>query len=187
MIEGDLKICMECVTFLSEIHQFVTRTKLIDTMFMEMAEVEQQFMQHPEALMAPDEIAQLTVSEMPPPLPREYEYEKSLNSLRLKFGLKPLETQVEVLINLFDESITGALEIKLESEIEEEDENDDHDLSESDEEEEEDESEIEQLSDSQLRKHEESLHQGESSDTERERPKMRKKKYRKSDEEKLFE
>lgn len=155
-------------------------------MFMEMAEVEQQFMQHPEALMASDEIAQLAVSEMPPPLPKEYEYEKTLNSVRQKFGLKPLETQVEVLINLFDESITGALEIKLESDIEEEDENDDHDASESDDEEE-DESEIEQLSDSQLRKHEESLHQGESSDTEREQPKRRKKKYRKSDEEKLFE
>lgn len=184
MIEGDLKICMECSSFLSDIHQFVARTRLIDTMFMEMAEVEQQFMQHPET-MAPDEIAQLTVSEMPQPLPKEYEYEKSLNSVRQKFGLKPLETQVEVLINLFDESITGALEIKLESDIEEEDENDDHDVSESDEEE--DESEIEQLSDSQLRKHEESLHQGESSEAEREQPKRRKRKYRKSDEEKLFE
>lgn len=127
----------------------------------------------------------------------ESEYERSVNSVREKFGLatnsfnsaEP-EPQVESLTNLFDE---GALEIKLESDMTED--FDVHDalsdqesiITESSEEDEENESDIEQLSDSQLRKHEESLFQDDSSDSGKEERKKRRKKYKKSDEEKLFE
>lgn len=131
-------------------------------------------------------------------LSKHDEAESFLNSVRQKFGLKPVVTQVEDSIeNLFDETniIQGALEIKLESEAGDyevaEQYSDDQDFSESseeDEEEEEDESDIEELSDSQLRKHEDSLQfKDESSESGREGRKCRRRKYRKSSEEKLFE
>lgn len=126
------------------------------------------------------------------------EYEKSVNSVREKFGLTissysaTVEPQVEALTNLFDE---GALEIKLESEIGDFDEV--HDTlsedqesinTESSEDEDENESDIEQLSDSQLKKHSESLQfHDDSSDSGKFERNKRKKKYKKSDEEKLFE
>jgi hypothetical protein len=134
-------------------------------------------------------------------LPKESEIEAMLSNTRHKFGLKPLEVQIESIENLFDETniIQGALEIKLESEAGDyevtehysEDQNfsdsstDDED---EEEEEEEDDSEIEELSDSQLRKHEDSLHlKDESSDSGQEDRKSRRRKYRKSSDEKLFE
>lgn len=177
-MEGSIKICIDCNSFLNEIYQFVAKSKLIDAMFLEIAQIEQQ--QPAQELI--DEISQQ---------PKEFEYERHIVSIRHKFGLKPLEMPLEALSNLFDESnITGALEIKLESDIGEfevvhDELSDDQDMSESSEEEE-DESEIEQLSDSQLKKHEESRDEDSSSDGHEER-KKRRKKYRKSDEEKLFE
>ena len=161
-------------------------------MFLEIEQVEYQ-QQHPDAAELHDQILQVSQLQdcaMPSSQPKQ-EYESVLNSVRHKFGLKPLEMTVETLNNLFDESnITGALEIKLESDIGEFEAHDalsdDQDYSESSEEE--DESDIEQLSDSQLRKHEEThQYQDESSESEHEERKKLKKKYRKSDEEKLFE
>lgn len=188
MLEINFKICIECYNFLSEVYQFVTKTKLIDAMFME---IEQQSLQPPE--LEQEQFPRLDCAIPPPLPPKEFEYENSINSVRQKFGLKPLETNIEQLSELFDESnITGALQIKLESdigdfELQEGLSEDDANLSESSEEEEDD-SEIEQLSDSQLRKHEESVQfQDESSESDREERKKRKRKYRKSDEEKLFE
>lgn len=189
-MEGNFKICVECNQFLNEIYQFVARTKLIDAMFTELSEVEQvEQQQHPEdQKFIQDEVSQ----------PKEYELERSVLSIRQKFGLKPIipPFPTEALSNLFDEQdndgiISTALEIKLESEIGDFDVQDalseDQEQSESSEEED-DESEIEQLSDSQLRKHEESLQfQDDSSDSGREDRKKLKKKPRKSDEEKLFE
>lgn len=161
-------------------------------MFIEIEQIDQQ--QEPEVdtqeMSIQDDIAQLQNCEIPPDLHKEFEYEKSVNSVRHKFGLQPLETQVEALNHLFDESnITGALEIKLESDAGEFDahdtlSDDQEEFSESSEEE--DESEIEQLSDSQFRKHEESLQFRERSLDLEERKKL-KRRYRKSDEEKLFE
>lgn len=191
-MESNLKICVECNNFLNEIYHFVAKTKLIDAMFMEIEQVKYQ--QHPDV---PDlqtlQVSQLQDCAIPPPELKKHEYENHLNSVRHKFGLKPFE--MTVLNNLFDESnITGALEIKLESDIGDFETHDalsdDQDFSESSEEE--DESEIEQLSDSQLRKHEESHQsrhqfQDESSESEHEERRKSKKKYRKSDEEKLFE
>lgn len=121
--------------------------------------------------------------------------EKMINNIRHKYGLEVLETQVEQFNVLFDESnVTGALEIKLESDLCDFDStelSEEHILSESsgeeEEEEEEDESGIEQLSDSQLKKHDESLQFQESSESDHEKCKKRRKKYRKSEEEKLFE
>lgn len=170
--EPDFKICLECNSFLSDIHQFATKAKLIDAM---LAEIE-------------------TVEQLHDPSQLDNQIE-NLNIVRQKYGLDLLETPAEQLSSLFDESnITGALEIKLESDICDfeaalsEEQNEEQHLSESSEEEDEDESEIEQLSDSHYRKHEESLQfQGESSDSDGEQRKRRKKKYRKSDEEKLFE
>lgn len=189
---NNLKICIECNNFLNEVHHFVAKTKLINTMFMEIEQIEHHQQQHPETTEELlDEVSQLQDCSIPPPQHKEYEYESNVNSVRHKFGLKPLEMPVETLSSLFDESnIAGALEIKMESDIGEFDVHDalseDHEFSESSEEE--DDSEIEQLSDSQLRKHEELLQfQEESSDSEREERKKHKKKYRKSDEEKLFE
>lgn len=160
-------------------------------MFIEIEQIElQQPEVDPQDILIQDDIAQLQNCEIPPDLHKELEYEKNVNSVRHKFGLQPLEIQVEALNNLFDESnITGALEIKLESDA---GDFDGHDaLSEDEEEfsessEEEDESEIEQLSDSQFRKHEESLQFRDRSVDVEERKKL-KRRYRKSDEEKLFE
>lgn len=197
-MERNFKICVECNNFLNEIYQFVAKTKLIDAMFMEIEQVEYQ-QQQPDVPELQDQILQVPQSHPQPqdcaiaaPEPKEHEYESHINSVRHKFGLKPLEMTAETLNNLFDESnITGALEIKLESDLGDFEAHDtlsdDQDFSESSEEEE-DESEIEQLSDSQLRKHEEShQYQNESSESEHEERKKLKKKYRKSDEEKLFE
>lgn len=125
------------------------------------------------------------------------DYERSVNSIREKFGLTTTfsltstEPQVEALTNLFDE---GALEIKIESEMIED--FDVHDtlsdqesiITESSQDDEEIESDIAELSDSQLRRHEESLQfQDDSSGSGQEERKKRRKKYKKSNEEKLFE
>lgn len=196
-MEGNFKICAECNSFLNSVYQFVTKTKLIDAMFLEFEQVEFQT-QLPEPTEVQDQMnqvsqlqdSQLQDCAMPPSEPK-LEYENYVNDVRHKFGLKPLDMSVEVLNNLFDESnITGALEIKLESDLGDFEAHDtlsdDQEFSESSEEE--DESEIEQLSDSQLRKHEEThQYQEESSESEHEERKTKKKKYRKSDEEKLFE
>jgi hypothetical protein len=144
----------------------------------------------------------LQLPECSEDLPKQSEIETTLSNARHKFGLKPLEVQVGSIGNLFDETniIQGALEIKLESDVGDyevtEHYSDVQDFSDSsseddeeeEEEEEEDDSEIEELSDSQLRKHEDSLQlKDESSDSGQEDRKSRKRKCRKSSEEKLFE
>lgn len=193
-MENNLKICVECNIFLNEIYHFVAKTRIIDAMFLEIEQIENHQQQHPEVqedFLIRDELPQLQACVVPQTQPKESDYEKNINSIRQKFGLKPLEMPVENLNSLFDESnITGALEIKMESDLGEFDTTDalseDHEYSESSEEE--DDSEIEELSDSQLRKHDELLQfRDESSDSEQEERKKHKKKYRKSDEEKLFE
>lgn len=169
----------------------MTKTRIIDEMFIEIEQAEQLQQQqlqalHPEhpELLVQDENAQS----------KEFDYSGHILSIREKFGLKPLVTPVETLSSLFEEqdNITGALEIKLESDIEDFDvqdalSEDQEEISESSEEDEEEDSEIEQLSDSQLRKHEELQLLNETSELGREDRKKRKRKYRKSDEEKLFE
>jgi hypothetical protein len=190
-MEINFKICIECNNFFNEIYQFLSKTRLINQMFIE---IEQQ--KTPEVSMNQEGNQESCVDSTEQP--NDLEYEKMINDTRQKFGLKPLEIQVESLSNLFDESnITGALEIKLESDagdfeiadaLSEEQEHCESSEEEEEEEDDEDESEIEQLSDSQLKRHEESLqYNNESSDSGREERKKRRKKYRKSDEEKLFE
>lgn len=188
LLETDFKICIECNQFLSEIYQFVAKTRIIDEMFMEIAQIEQQQMVQQQQLQNPETPELLIQDEMVQS--KEFNFDVHILSVRDKYGLKPL-VPVETLGGLFDEqdNITGALEIKLESDIEDFDaqdalSDDQEEISESSEEEE-DESEIEQLSDSQLRKHEES--RSELSESGRDERQKRKKKYRKSDEEKLFE
>lgn len=120
------------------------------------------------------------------------EYEQTVNSIRRKFGLECLETPAEALKNLLvDTNLSGALEIKIESEmgnfvVQEAVSG----YSES-EEDEEDDSEIEQLSDSQLLKHDQLMQsRAQSSESEQEVqsvPAKRKKKYRKSNDEKMFD
>lgn len=189
LLETNFKICIECNQFLNEIYQFVTRTRIIDEMFMEIAQVEQQQMIQQQQLQNPESPELLIQDEMVQS--KELNFDVHIVGVRDKYGLKPL-VPVETLSGLFDEqdNIAGALEIKLESDIEDFDaqdalSDDQEENSESSEEEEEDESEIEQLSDSQLRKHEES--RSELSESGRDERQKRKKKYRKSDEEKLFE
>lgn len=150
---SEYKICFECNNFLNELMFFVTKSKLIDSMF--------QFL----------EIEENSQSS------------QQLNDVRQKFGLDLLDTQISGLESIKLEGDICDFEVTLSEE---------QNLSESSEEEEadedEDEEEIEQLSDSQFRKHEEALQfQEESSGSDREQRKKRKKKYRKSDEEKLFE
>lgn len=192
-MESNLKICVDCNNYLHDIYQFVAKTKLIDAMFLEIEQIEHQHQPevNSQEMLIHDDISQLQDCEIPPALHKEFEYEKSVNSVRHKFGLQPLEMQVEAISNLFDETnITGALEIKLESDtgdFEAHDvlSDDQEEFSESSEEE--DDSEIEQLSDSQLRKHEERLQSGREQSPDLEDRKKTKRKYRKSDEEKLFE
>lgn len=192
-MEHNFKICVECNQFLNEIDQFLTKTRIINEMFIEIEQVEQLQQQqqqhqtiHPEnpELLVQDENAQ----------PNKFDYNEHILSIRVKFGLQPSLTPGETLSNLFSEpdNITEALEIKLESDIEDFDvqdalSEDQEEISESSEEDEEEDSEIEQLSDSQLRKHEELQLLNETSESGREDKKKRKRKYRKSDEEKLFE
>lgn len=120
------------------------------------------------------------------------EYEEIVNNIRKKFGLVCTETPAEALKKLLVETdLAGTLEIKLESEM------DDFEVQEAvsgyseSEEEEEDDSEVAQLSDSQLRKHDELMQsQGQSSESDREVQSVqvkRKKKYRKSNDEKMFD
>jgi hypothetical protein len=174
----------------------VAKSKLIEAMFEEIQQIEIEAGDSAlEAQFASEEVVE----------PQECvasEYERNINSIRHKFGLSVLaysaaEPQVEAaLTNLFDE---GALEIKIESEVGDFDDEEVHDalsedresiISESSEDDEEIESlsDIEQLSDSQFKKHEESLQfQDESDSGQEERLKKRRKKYKKSDEEKLFD
>lgn len=165
-------------------------------MFLELEQFESLAVEEekPEALLG-DDLKVESNEILAPPL-RVLGHEQNINSVRHKFGLKTLESAMEEeFASILDEShTTGALEIKLESEIAEfeatdafSEGQDDH--SESSEEEEESETEdIEQLSDSQLRRHEDSLQlQEESSDSDLEQQPRRRKKYRKSDDEKLFE
>lgn len=157
-------------------------------------EIESQVQEHPETpeALIENELIKLQDGSMIIPQLKENEFEVNINSIRHKFGLNTIETAAETLSNLLDDAnITGALEIKLENEIGEFEVNDEAVSEQDDEssEEEDDDSEIEQLSDSQLKKYEESLHfQDESSESEHEaEPKKPRRKYRKSDDEKLFE
>lgn len=194
IIEAEFKICIDCNTFLTEVHQYTLQCRNVQNMFIEIDhQLSQQNLEQNFQVPECSEIA-----------PRPSEIDITLSNVRHRYGLKPLEVQVEAIENLFDETniIQGALEIKLESDVgdyeimedqlsvhssDEEDEEDEDD-EEEEEEEEEDESEIEELSDSQLRKHEESLElKDELSDGTQEERKRRKRKYRKSNEEKLFE
>lgn len=190
-MERNFKICVECNQFLSEIYQFVTKSRIFDQMFMEFEQFE-QLQQQPQHLENPELLIQ---SELVEP---KYDYEEHIMSIREKFGLKPLVIPVETLNNIFDEQeqIAGALEIKLESDLGEfdvqnvlpENQEDISDSSEEEDEEDDDDSDIEQLSESRLIKHEEDLQLlTDTLEPDRDDQKRKKKKYRKSDEEKLFE
>lgn len=190
-MQSDFKICIECNQFLNDVLQFVTKSKIIDAMFMEIQQ------QHPD-----ESHQELLMGDLPPVI-KQIELDQKLIEIRQKFGLKPLEVPIETLNNLFEESnniagdITASLEIKLESEVDDFEVNDvlPDELQVSDSsEEEEDESEIEELSEAQLKRHDdrleshEELHEADgSSESGQEERKKRRKKYRKSDEEKLFE
>lgn len=172
-------------------HQFVQRARLIDTMFLEIEQVEMPEHPAPDVfeLETEDSKLQEAVSVQQACI---QEYEESVNSIRKKFGLVTLETPAEALKTLLVETnLAGALEIKLESEIVDfEGEEVVSGYSES-EEDEEDDSEIEQLSDSQIRKHEQLMQNQEpSSESGQEVQSVqvkRKKKYRKSNDEKMFD
>lgn len=193
-MESHFKICLECNNFLNEIYQFVAKTKLIDAMFMEIEKVDyQQQTEAPQIQeIVTDSQLQSLCGEQAIELPTDFKeqvQENHLNNVRHKYGLKPLELSAETLCNLFDESkIASALEVKLESDNGEFEINDalsdDQEFVESSEEE--DDSEIEQLSDSQLRRHEE-LHPRDDSSESEPNERKKSKKYRKSDDEKLFE
>jgi hypothetical protein len=47
-----------------------------------------------------------------------YDYEKNVNNIRSRYGLKPIDEKATGLENLFDANITSALEIKIENEME---------------------------------------------------------------------
>lgn len=171
-------------------HHFIERARLIDAMFLEIEQVEVP--EHPEEIFeleTEDSKLQVVASNQQACI---QEYDENINNIRKKFGLATLETPAESLKNLLVETnLAGALEIKLESEIVEfEGQEVVSGYSES-EEDEEDDSDIEQLSDSQLRKHEQlMLNQTQSSESDQEVQSVqvkRKKKYRKSNDEKMFD
>jgi hypothetical protein len=171
MVECDFKICAECNGFLNEIHQFIVKSKLIESMFEEIQQVENSLetFTNQEELLEAKEFVQA-------------EHDQNVNKIREKFGLpSTIEDAIQpmTITNLFDE---GALEIKLE--------NDEFGVPDalaenqeiSDSSEEEEESEIDDLSDKNELKFRE-----ESSDSGPDERKRERKKYKKSEEEKLFE
>lgn len=186
----NIKICNECNCFLHDIFTFVNKTKIIESMFIELlnGEEQQQVIQQSSIENDTEQKAILETQES------VSLSESCLNDIRNKFGLKVMEKDDdEQVLGIFDESnITGALEIKLESEIGDfEDEHDEQDaLSEETEDTEEDESDIEELSFSQIKRRislDSHGYRDESSDSDRKERRRRKKKYNKTEDEILFE
>jgi len=190
---------MDCNAYLSDINQFVQKVNLIQKMFLEIYELDIQrtSRQNPEDMLINQDSA------------IDYSYEKNVNNIRNRFGLKVLEDKnQEILESLFQESniISGALEIKIENNLDlriGDDSNlsskvfDDNDETEDEEEMLEEElyieseiSTIEELSESKLSLKYDQVESEEEilSESEQQLLKTKKRrKYRKSDEEQLFE
>ncbi|CRK86962.1 CLUMA_CG000778, isoform A [Clunio marinus] len=193
ILEHNFKICVECNAFLSEIYQFVARSKLIDAMFLELEQLDHQQPVDQFTTIAEENVETKNFTN-------EFEYDKSIADVRQRFGLKPLEMPVEMLATtLFEEPnvVIDSVEIKLESELGDFEANEllseDQDLSESSEEEE-DNSEIEQLSDSKFKRHKDSIRyqdgegdEGEDSTDSGGEERKNAKKYQKSEAEKLYD
>lgn len=200
---SNTKICNECNGFLQSIYTFVSKTKIVESMFTELVQEDQQQIMMIQQASNSQEEEHLSLipddgSTTAHVHALDIDYEKNLNHIRNRYGLKELkdETHDSIIGNIFDETnITGALEIKLESEIGdfEEDEPDEENMlsgEEESEETEEDESDIEELSDSQIKRrlsNDGFDYQEESSDSERKERRRKRKKYKKSEDEILFE
>ncbi|KAL7016263.1 hypothetical protein ACKWTF_009983 [Chironomus riparius] len=200
LITENIKICMDCNDYLNDINQFIQKVKLMQNMFQELENLELLKEQDPANLLINQHSA-------------NYSYEKNINNIRNRFGLKVLEDKnQEILESLFQESniVSGALDIKIENNLDlridddsntsskDFDDNDEHEemLEEEDEEELDMESEIstiEELSESKLylkydQVESEEYDEEKLSDLEQHLIKTKKRrKYRKSDEEKLFD
>ena len=185
---------MDCNAYLTDINQFLQKVKLMQNMFHELENLK---------LLKEQDSADLLINQ---DSAIDYSYEKNVNNIRNRFGLKVLEDKnQEILESLFQESniISGALEIKIENNLDlriDDDSNasskdfDDEEMLEDDEEldMESEISTIEELSESKLYLKYDQIESEEDeqklSDSEQHLMKTkRRRKYRKSDEEKLFE
>lgn len=182
---------MECNAYLSDVNQFVEKVKLMQNMFHELDNLELLKDQDPTDILINQDSA------------IDYSYEKNVNNIRNRFGLKVLEDKnQEILESLFQESniISGALEIKIENNLDLRIGDDSNTSSKEFDEEEEEEmleeeldieseiSTIEELSESKLYlKHDQIESEEELLSNQQLIKSKRRRKYRKSDEEKLFE
>lgn len=182
---------MECNAYLSDVNQFVEKVKLMQNMFHELDNLELLKDQDPTDILINQDSA------------IDYSYEKNVNNIRNRFGLKVLEDKnQEILESLFQESniISGALEIKIENNLDlrigddsntsskEFDEEDEEEMLEEELDIESEISTIEELSESKLYlKHDQIESEEELLSNQQLIKSKRRRKYRKSDEEKLFE
>lgn len=182
---------MECNAYLSDVNQFVEKVKLMQNMFHELDNLELLKDQDPTDILINQDSA------------IDYSYEKNVNNIRNRFGLKVLEDKnQEILESLFQESniISGALEIKIENNLDlrigddsnpsskEFDEEDEEEMLEEELDIESEISTIEELSESKLYlKHDQIESEEELLSDQQLIKSKRRRKYRKSDEEKLFE
>lgn len=187
---------MDCNAYLSDVNQFVQKVKLIQTMFHELDNLELLKDQDPTDLLINQDNA------------IDYSYEKNINNIRTRFGLKVLEDKnQEILESLFQDSniISGALEIKIENNLDlridddsntsskkfennDDDEEEEEEMLEEEFDNESETSTIEELSESKLYlKHDQAVSEEEMLSDQQMIKLKRRRKYRKSDEEKLFE